>query len=197
MKENIVDCRGLACPIPVLKTKEALEKGIGNFTIIVDNKASRENVKRFVEKMGYSAHVEEKDGEFYIAVKVGQTKAETEKKEAGEKGTYSVLITGTYVGEDEELGKILIKGFVKTFVNADPLPAKVILINTAVKFACRGADPEILEALEELKGKGVEVICCGTCLDYFNLLDDLKIGIASNAFDVVQSLANSGNVIRL
>jgi len=193
-----VDCRGLACPAPVLKTKEALEEiEKGELVVIVDNKASKENVKRFAQKAGCRVRVEEKDGEFYIHIVKGEATAqeEEERREGGKE--VAVFIASTYVGEDEELGKILIKGFIKTFINAQPLPRRIILVNTAVKLACRGADEEILAALKELEGKGVEIICCGTCLNYFNLLDELEVGVASNAYDVVQALVNSDSVVRL
>ena len=200
MKE--VNCRGLACPVPVLKTKEALESiESGEIVVIVDNKASKENVKRFAQKMGCRVRVEERDGEFHIYIVKGEgTPAEETKREEGseKKGKeVAVLIASSFVGEDEKLGKILIKGFIKTFLNAEPMPKRIILINTAVKLACRGADPEILGALKELSEKGVEIICCGTCLDYFKLLDELEVGVASNAYDVVQALVNSDSVIRL
>ena len=202
---KIVDCRGQACPIPVLKTKEALSQlEEGEITVIVDNKASRENVKRFAQKEGCSVEVEEKDRLFYIKITKGRATGEGRKEEEKEaetskpeKGRPVVLIASSYVGEDPELGKILIKGFIKTFLNADPMPEKIVLINTAVKLACKGADEEILNALKELSEKGVEIICCGTCLDYFGLLDQLEVGVASNAYDVVQSLVNGSSVIRL
>jgi len=197
---KIVDCKGFACPVPVLKTKEALESiESGTITVIVDNKASKENVKRFAQKAGCKVEVEEKNGLYYLTITKGETSGMISEEATEEKKgkSYAVLIASNHVGEDPKLGKILIKGFIKTFVNADPLPAKIILINTAVKLACKNADPEILEALKTLKEKSVEIICCGTCLDYFNLLDDLVVGIASNAYDVVQALANSDSVIRL
>jgi len=192
-----VDCRGLACPAPVLKTKEALEEiEKGELVVIVDNKASKENVKRFAQKAGCRVRVEEKDGEFYIHIVKGEATAQ-EEEERREGKEVAVFIASTYVGEDKELGKILIKGFIKTFINAQPLPRRIILVNTAVKLACRGADEEILAALKELEEKGVEIICCGTCLNYFNLLDELEVGVASNAYDVVQALVNSDSVVRL
>ena len=199
---KVVDCRGQACPIPVLRTKEALSSiEEGTITVIVDNKASRENVKRFAQKEGCSVEVEEKDGLFYIKISKGNVKREetVEKgmEELPEKKRPVVFIASSYVGEDPELGRILIKGFIKTFLNADPMPEKIVLINTAVKLACRGADEEILSALRELSEKGVEIICCGTCLDYFGLLEQLEVGVASNAYDVVQSLVNASSVIRL
>jgi len=196
-----VDCRGLACPVPVLKTKEALEKvDQGELLVIVDNKASRENVKRFAQRMGCSVEVEERNGEYYIRIVKGSLSGSEEvKEEKNSSGgrAITVLIASSYVGEDEELGRILIKGFIKTFLNADPMPKKIVLINTAVKLACKGADEEILSSLKELQRKGVEIICCGTCLDYFRLLDNLEVGVASNAYDVVQALVNSDSVIRL
>ncbi len=196
-----VDCRGLACPVPVLKTKEALEKiGQGELLVIVDNKASRENVKRFAQKMGCSVEVEEKEGEYHIKIFKGSLKElqEVENRESFSKEkVITILIASSYVGEDKELGKILIKGFIKTFLNADPMPKRIILINTAVKLACKGADGEILSALKELQSKGVEIICCGTCLDYFKLIDHLEVGVASNAYDVVQALVNSDLVVRI
>ena len=197
--EKVVDCRGLACPVPVLKTKEALESvDSGVITVIVDNRASKENVKRFAEKAGCSVTVEEKEGLYYLKITKGEPIAKEEVfKEEERKKNYVVFIASEYVGEDRELGKILIKGFIKTFLNADPLPAKMVLVNTAVKLACRGADEEILGALKELQQKGVEIICCATCLNYYNLLDELEIGVASNAYDVVQSLADADSVIRL
>ncbi|WP_457681066.1 sulfurtransferase-like selenium metabolism protein YedF [Thermovibrio sp.] len=200
MKE--VNCKGLACPVPVLKTKEALESiEEGEVVIIVDNRASKENVKRFAQKMGCKVEVKEENGEFKIYIIKGKGSSKKEEEVKGkvkeESKEVAVLIASTFVGEDEELGKILIKGFIKTFLNAEPMPKRIILINTAVKLACKGADPEILDALKELQKKGIEVICCGTCLNYFNLLDELEVGVASNAYDVVQALTNSDSVIRL
>jgi len=190
-----INCRGLACPIPVLKTKEALERGAEEIAVIVDNRASKENVRRFAEKMGCSVEVEERGKEFILKIRRGE--AVKEEKKVERKGSYCVFITGSSVGEDRELGKILMKGFIKTFLDADPPPSKVVLINTAVKLACRGSDPEILEALKELKRRGVDIICCGTCLDYFNLLDELEVGVASNAYEVVQTLIGSEKIVRL
>ena len=203
---KVVDCKGQACPIPVLKTKEALSQlEEGEITVIVDNKASRENVKRFAQKEGCSVEIEEKDGLFHIKITKGAAAKKEEKRNENkgketqkeQKGRPVVLIASSYVGEEPELGKILIKGFIKTFLNADPMPEKIVLINTAVKLACKGADEEILNALRELSEKGVEIICCGTCLDYFGFLDQLEVGVASNAYDVVQSLVNGSSVIRL
>ncbi len=190
-----INCRGLACPIPVLKTKEALERGAEEIAVIVDNRASKENVRRFAEKMGCSVEVEERGKEFILKIRRGE--AVKEEKKEKRKGSYCVFITGSSVGEDRELGKILMKGFIKTFLDADPPPSKVVLINTAVKLACRGSDPEILEALKELKRRGVDIICCGTCLDHFNLLDELEVGVASNAYEVVQTLIGSEKIVRL
>ncbi|WP_457754771.1 sulfurtransferase-like selenium metabolism protein YedF [Thermovibrio ammonificans] len=113
------------------------------------------------------------------------------------KKSVTVLIASTYVGEEEELGRILMKGFLNTFINADPMPSRIVLINAAVKMACEGAEPEILQALKKLEEAGVEVICCATCLDYYKLLEKVAVGTPSNAYDVVQALVTSDLVVRL
>ncbi|SNR76271.1 sulfurtransferase-like selenium metabolism protein YedF [Desulfurobacterium atlanticum] len=196
--EKVIDCKGLPCPEPVLKTKQALEEiEEGIITVIVDNKAAKENVSRFAKNKGCTIDVKEKEGLFYITIAKGFTCTLPEENSEKKTGDYAVLIASTYVGEDKELGEILIKGFIKTFINAEPLPKGIVLINTAVKLACKGADKEIVEALKELEGKGAKIICCGTCLNYFNLLDSLEVGEASNAYDVVQFLSNAKSVVRL
>jgi len=196
---KVVDCRGLACPVPVLKTKEALEgMDSGTIEVIVDNRASKENVKRFAERAGCKVTVEERNGEYHLLITKGSAEEKPlQKQEKEEKREVVVLVASTFVGEDEELGKILMKGFFNTFLNADPVPSKIILINTAVKLACKGGDEEILNSLRELSKRGVEVICCGTCLNYLGLLDELEVGVASNAYDVVQALLNADSVVRL
>ncbi|MEO2067958.1 MAG: sulfurtransferase-like selenium metabolism protein YedF [Desulfurobacteriaceae bacterium] len=197
---KVIDCKGLSCPIPVLKTKEALENiDSGKITVIVDNKASKENVKKFATKNGCTVEVEEKEGLFYLHITKGEnTQTSATKKEEKEIGkTQVALIASTYVGEDKELGKILLKGFLKTFVESDAKPKKIVLINTAVKLACKGSEEEILNLLKQLEESGVEIILCGTCLNYFNLLDDLQVGSVGSAYDVVKSLTDADSVIRL
>jgi len=196
--EKSIDCKGLPCPEPVLKTKQALEEiEEGIITVIVDNKAAKENVSRFAKNKGCTVDAKEKGELFYITIAKGFTCTLPEQTSEKKTGDYAVLIASTYVGEDKELGKILIKGFIKTFINAEPLPKGIVLINTAVKLTCKGADNEIIEALKELESKGVKIICCGTCLNYFNLLESLEVGEASNAYDVVQFLSNAKSVVRL
>ncbi len=201
--KKVVDCRGLSCPIPVLKTKEALESvSSGVVVVIVDNRASKENVKRFAEKAGCKVSVEEKEGCYYLKLVKGNVSETLEKdfQDKVEKSfgkSYVVLVTSTFVGEDKELGEVLTKGFIKTFLNANPLPSKVILVNTAVKLACKGADEEVLQALKKLQDKGVEIMCCATCLNHFNLFDKLEVGVPSNAYEVVQSLVDADSVVRL
>ena len=192
---KVVDCRGMSCPVPVLKTKTALEEiGSGTVTVLVDSRASKENVVRFAKSKGCSVDVEEEGGAYRI--RITTTGVAEEKGESNGKG-YAVLITSTYVGEDKELGKVLLKGFIKTFLNLSSPPSKVVLINSAVKLACGEGDEDVKQALKELERKGVKVICCATCLDYYKLLDRLEVGAPSNAYEVLQALTGADFVLRL
>ena len=67
MKE--IDCRGMACPQPVLTVKKALEEmEQGEFILIVDNPAARDNVERFAQSQGAIVGVEEKRSDFYLHI---------------------------------------------------------------------------------------------------------------------------------
>ena len=199
MADKIVDAKGLACPQPVIMTKNALseiEEGV--ITVLVDSIASRENVKRFAESQGCTVEIKEKDGIFEIEIVKGYTCAIPQKEE--EKETTSnkvVFVSSDSIGPDYELGKELMKGFLKTFLDLDKrdLPKKMIFVNKGVHITCFWE--ETIEHLKKLEEKGVEIYSCGACLNYFKITDELKVGKIGNAFDSVQSLMQGESVINL
>jgi len=95
----------------------------------------------------------------------------------------------------EELGKILLRSFLQTLEQSEVQPQKVILLNSGVKLACRGS--EVLEDLQELGAKGVEILACGTCLDFFGLKKNLLAGKVSNMYEIINSLAQAKKVIKI
>ena len=199
MADKIVDAKGLACPQPVIMTKNALseiEEGV--ITVLVDSVASRENVKRFAESQGCTVEIKEKDGVFEIEIVKGYTCVIPQKEE--EKQTTSnkvVFVSSDSIGPDYELGKELMKGFLKTFLDLDKrdLPKKMIFVNKGVHITCFWE--ETIEHLKKLEEKGVEIYSCGACLNYFKITDELKVGKIGNAFDSVQSLMQGESVINL
>ncbi len=196
--DRVVDARGLACPQPVLMTKEALEAvEEGIITVLVDNVASRENVKRFAQRMGCTVEVVEKDGAFELRIVRGFTcelpQAREEPGEAQEGPV--ILITSDKLGEEDELGRLLMKGFVSTLREATRRPSKILFMNTGVFFTVEGSP--VLEVLCELENKGVEIYSCGTCLDYFDLKDKLAVGHITNMYDTVENLTGAGLVVKV
>ncbi len=196
--DKLVDARGLACPQPVLMTKEALETlEEGIITVLVDNVASRENVKRFAQRMGCTVDVAEKNGIFELRIVKGYTcqlpQAQEEARE-GQEGPV-ILITSHKLGEEEELGRLLMKGFLSTLGEATRRPSRLLFMNTGVFLTVE--DSPVLGVLKELEAKGVEIYSCGTCLDYFGLKDRLAVGQITNMYDTVENLTGASLVVRL
>ncbi len=196
--EKVVDARGLACPQPVLMTKEALEEvEEGIITVLVDNVASRENVKRFAQRMGCTVEVLEKDGVFELRVVKGYTCVLPHVQEASEKAKDGpvILITSDKIGDEEELGRLLMKGFISTLREATLRPSKLLFMNTGVFLTVEGSP--VIGALQGLEGMGVEIYSCGTCLDYFGLKDKLAVGQITNMYDTVENLTGASLVVRV
>jgi selenium metabolism protein YedF len=195
-----VDCRGLTCPQPVLETKKALEKsGDGHVWVLLDNKASQENVRRFAQSRGHQVQVTEEAGIFTLKIEKG--KGSTERQEAGDSETCVAAGVVVFLDSDslgrgsEELGKKLMRSFLQVLEQSDVRPEKVLLINGGVKLACEGS--EVLEDLWELSNKGAEILACGTCLDYFGLKKKLLAGKVSDMYQILTSLAQAGKVIKM
>ncbi|PLX69274.1 MAG: sulfurtransferase-like selenium metabolism protein YedF [Denitrovibrio sp.] len=190
-----IDARGLACPQPVLMAKESLSKmDEGILTILVDNKGSSVNVKNFCESNGHTANVTEKDGVYQIDVTVGYDCA-VDADYKSDKETV-VLISGECVGSEEpELGKMLMKGFIGNLKNLENPPKSVIFVNNAVRLTT--INEETVPLLRELDDSGMEILSCGICLEFYKLVDELKVGTVTDAHTVGNKLFNSDKVIRL
>jgi len=195
-----LDARGLACPAPVLKTKEAIEKkGAKEITVIVDNEAAKQNVSRFLNSQGFSVSIrEEKEGIKIIGILedgacIGSFHIEERKEEAEEK--ILIMITCDKIGHgDDELGKKLMENFINTLKEMQGL-WRIVFLNNGVKLTISGSP--LLSSLKELKKMGVQIFVCGTCLDHFGLLDEKEIGETTNMLDIVTSLQLADKVIHI
>jgi selenium metabolism protein YedF len=198
-----VDARGLTCPQPVLETKRALEQsGNNHFRVLVDNETSRENVSRFARNQG--CHVETRDyGEqFEITIaRKGEAPVEREdllpcsfptEKHREDKNV--VYIGNNCMGKgDDDLGIKLMRGFLRTWIDVTPKPWRMIFINSGVKLTT--TDDEAVDAISLLEEKGVEVLSCGTCLQHFGLEAKLRVGKATNMYEVIESLNRATKVV--
>jgi len=189
-----IDCRGKACPQPVIMTKDALAKmKEGELTIIVDNLSSSDNVKRFAQNQGCSVDVEKRGQDFYLHIQ--KVNLNDEGKSSQKKEKVVVYINSHLLGiGDEALGSFLMKAFLKTLLDLERKPDLLILINSGVQLASE--DSKVLETLKALSEKGVEIVSCGTCIDFYGLKDKMGVGAVSNMYDIIQSLFEVDRVIR-
>jgi selenium metabolism protein YedF len=190
-----IDCRNQACPAPVINVKHALEEGT-EITALVDDGAPRENVARFARNRGYHV-IEQKDATagWRIMISSPSEKALSVSPPSAA-GNSVLLITSDCLGNGpDELGKLLMKNFIHTLLEASQLPARILFLNAGVFLTCEGSD--VCEALEKLHGMGVEIFSCGLCLDFFKLKDKLRVGSTTNMLVTVESLLTAGQVIKL
>jgi selenium metabolism protein YedF len=197
---KIIDCRGLACPAPVLKAKDAIDKeGLDEFTVIVDNEAAKQNVSRFLDSRGFDLSVEQ-DGDGYKIS--GKKKEEKERQicsvEENEHAIQKimVLVTSDFLGRgDDQLGSKLMGGFLKTLQEMGDELWRLVFINNGVKLSVEGST--VLPSLKELKDQGVPIFVCGTCLTHFNLLDKLRVSKITNMLDIVTAMQLADKVITI
>jgi len=193
---NTIDCRGLACPAPVITVKKALEQ-VAELQVLLDGGAPRENVTRFARNRGCQVSEQQDAGGGWaltITAATGETEATAASPAAN--GERVLLITSNRLGEGpEELGMLLMKNFIHTLLETTELPSRMLFLNTGVFLTTEGSD--LLEALEKLAGMGVEILSCGLCLDFFGRKEKLRAGGTTNMLTTAESLLSAAQVIKL
>jgi selenium metabolism protein YedF len=200
--ECTLDCRGLACPMPVLRCKECLETDRPeSLSVTVDNQAARENVDRYLTRAGYAVTVAEAGELFVLTARRGTdvpspSPAPVPGPAAEPSGKTLVCITADTIGRgDAILGAKLMVNFCATLPELGESLWRIILLNGGVKLSV--ADSPVQGSLRTLVDSGVSILVCGTCLDFFGLLEKKAIGETTNMLDVVTSLALAGKVIQI
>jgi selenium metabolism protein YedF len=187
-----LDLRGKTCPVPVIETKRLIDsKPVEEIEVLVDDSTASENVQRFLTSGGFAVQCKEAGGEYCIH----GTKKPGEVKSEEKTGKVLAYVSSETMGiGNDELGAILMRSFLNTLKEIKPLPWRVIFVNAGVKLACE--DSPVLNVLKDLEGIGIEILACGTCLDYFKLKERLRAGRTSNMFEIVSSLVEASNVIK-
>jgi selenium metabolism protein YedF len=201
---KVVDTRGKKCPTPIVETKKALkETGKGEiFSVLTDNKTSYLNVSRFLEDNKISFTVAESSGVWTFEVNNNSGISETTPAEnycTPEENVllkgYAVAVTSELMGHgDDILGKKLIRSFFVGLSVMDELPSVIVFYNTGVKLAANGSD--VIDLLSEIENKGVEMIICGTCVDYFGLGESIGCGKIGDMYQILNKLAAARLVIK-
>lgn len=194
-----IDARGELCPRPVIMTKKELDQmEAGILTTIVDNEVAKDNISKLVGSYGYDFTIDAtKEGDYYINITKGQV--EVSEAKVCTPDTFKDLTIA--IGSDEmgtgekELGHILMKSFIYTVRETTPLPKTIVLFNSGVRIVCE--DSQIVDDLKAMVEIGVELLVCGTCLDYYNLKDDIMVGEIANMYSIYEEMRNSNNTLNL
>lgn len=201
---KVVDALGKPCPMPVIMAKKEIENGEKELVIQVDNRAAVENLKKLAASCGYLSEVKEMDGSFLVSLWMDCVECREILSEAVEKPVpqmagsrdYTVFIGKEWIGDgDHELGKNLMRMFFYTLTESEDLPESVLFMNGGVKLPVE--DEQIISHLNVLTEKGVDVLVCGTCLSFYGLAEELKVGSVSNMYDIASRMQKAGKVITL
>lgn len=213
-----VNAMGDTCPIPVIKTKNAIKEmnGSGVVEVLVDNEIAVQNLTKMAKQKQYACKSEKlSDDEYKVTITVSQENQEvggTEDDFDGTINTASEVPNGTScipdarkkkkivvlrsgkMGEgNDELGAVLMKGFIYALTELDQLPETILLYNGGAPLSCEGSDS--LEDLKALEAQGVEIMTCGTCLSYYGLTDKLAVGTVTNMYAIAEKMSEADTII--
>lgn len=200
-KNVMVDARGDQCPIPVVKAKKALEElqGPGIVQIYVDNAIAVQNLEKMAVQKGLEFSQEKIDERCYLAaiktekglIPDGEVPSCTLNTEEN----FVAAIDSAVMGRgNDELGKVLMKGFIYALSQLDKLPKTVLFYNGGATLTTEGSDS--LEDIKSMEEQGVVIKTCGTCLNYYNLSDKLQVGEVTNMYDIVETLAAATKIVK-
>ena len=208
MKKIKVDAMGDQCPIPVIKTKKAL-KEITETTLVevhVDNEIAVQNLSKMAKQKNLEYKCEKLEEQHYI-IKINaeaegvsiQQKAPAENDKEicypDRKSNTVVVLSSNQMGNgSEELGQILMKGFIFALTELDELTITVLLYNSGVKLSTEGSNS--IEDLKTLQAQGVGILSCGTCLNYYDLTEKLQVGDVTNMYFILEKMAQADKIIR-
>lgn len=203
---KLIDAKGKECPIPVILAKKEIDSGNKNFIIEVDNDIAVQNLQKLANSQGLSSEIKIENEIFKVAFiddknEGGEclecneilSKLENNKNQIS---TWSVFIGKEIIGAgNEELGKSLMKMFFYTISEGEDLPKAILFMNDGVKVPT--LNEQAIEHLKDLEAKGVEILTCGACLNFYKLEDNLKVGKVSNMYDITNTMKESSKVITL
>ncbi len=207
----VLDERGKACPLPVVETKKALEAAASGETarVLVDNEIAVQNLRKLADHKGWSFCWEKRGGgdfQAWITREAGESLSEEKQRETEEpecpdcrtegiRPGLTAVISSEAMGQgDDRLGKILMKSFLFALTQQDILPETVLLYNGGAFLSCEGS--ESLEDLKKLEELGVEILTCGTCLDFYGLKEKLAVGGISNMYEIVEKQCRAHTILR-
>lgn len=202
-----VNAMGDTCPIPVVKTKNAVKelKGPGVVETLVDSEIAVQNLTKMANQMGLTVKSEKMAAnQFKVVVEVGESAAQLPESQepetclvvpnSGRKNTVVVIASPCMGDGSEELGKQLLKAFIYALTQQDELPKTMLFYNGGAAVTCE--DSPALEDLKSMEAQGVEILTCGTCLNFYGLSDKLQVGEVTNMYSIVEKLTQADLIVK-
>lgn len=202
-----INALGDACPIPVVKTKNAIKElgGSGVVETLVDNEIAVQNLTKMANQKGYRVSSKKlSDRQYQVTMEIGEnaadkqtapTEAESETCIPDARENTVVVIASATMGEgDPELGRLLMKGYIYALTQLDTLPKTLLFYNGGAALTCEGSAS--LEDLKSLEAQGVQILTCGTCLNHYGLTDSLKVGEVTNMYVIAETMAGAAKIVK-
>ena len=201
-----VNAMGEACPIPVVKTLNAIKALTGPDVIetSVDNATAVQNLIRMADKKGCPVSSEKiSDTEYHVTITVGEAALSApvdtenvvcELPKNGKKNTVVVISSKAMGHGGDELGTALMKGFIYALSQQETLPTTILFYNGGASIPVEGSVS--LEDLKNLEAQGVEILTCGTCLNFYGLTEKLAVGEVTNMYTIVEKMTGADLIVK-
>lgn len=194
-----IDTRGQLCPAPLILAKKGIEEATAGemIEILTDNDTALCNLRNYLAELKLTPQLRSEGAMHTLTlVKPGRlpdtSGAERFCTTPGK--DYIVVIKSDVMGQgDSQLGQILLRAFVNSLKEAALLPKAILLYNSGIKIALTGTDTAA--SLQELEEKGVAIIACGTCVDYYEVKNQLAVGMISNMFTLTRYMSEAGHIV--
>lgn len=192
---KIVDARGETCPVPVIMLKKALKENKDeNIKEIVDNELARQNIEKMLSELNlpFNSYADGSDFVVEVSIVASDSAAPAQAKTLDD----VIVLSSEEMGRgSSELGKVLMKNFLYALTESDDLPAKILLYNSGVKLASENT--ETIEDLKKLEQRGVTIMVCGLCLNFFGLQEKLQVGSVTNMYAILQTKLSAKKLIQI
>ncbi|RDY23441.1 sulfurtransferase-like selenium metabolism protein YedF [Romboutsia maritimum] len=192
-----IDARGLGCPKPVINTKKELDKiDQGVVITTVDNEIAKENILKLAKSLNLESKVIKQEKDLICIEIIKGENVIIEQDKSLELEDKCIFISSDKMGKgNDELGNVLIRGFIYTLTESKPYPKSILLVNGGVRLSTENEDT--IENLKILEEAGVEILSCGTCLDYYGVKEKLQVGSVTNMYTIVDTMKNSSQTISI
>ena len=199
-----IDTRGTLCPAPLIMTKRAIkESNRGDeLEVFADNDIAVQNLLSYLKELNIVTF-QTKNGDITsIRFVIGNTTKLSAQESVAElfcsttpnRGGYAIVLKSIAMGDgDRELGEMLMRSCLNSLIELDSLPSSIVIYNDGVKLAISGVDSAL--ALQKLEEEGVELFICGTCIDFYGLKEQIKIGTVSNMYKINSVLSSASHVV--